>query len=110
MNDKQTRDFDASKECNFAIAPAGIGRFRVSAFVQQGQIGCVVRTINAKIPTLEEMQLPPVLRDVVMSKRGLVILVGGTGSGKSTSLAAMLNYRNEKTKIRSSTCTTTRAA
>ena len=89
MNDKQTRDFDASKECNFAIAPVGIGRFRVSAFVQQGQIGCVVRTINAKIPTLEEMQLPAVLRDVVMSKRGLCILVGGTGSGKSTSLAAM---------------------
>jgi len=98
MNDKQTRDFDSSKECNFAIAPAGIGRFRVSAFVQQGQIGCVVRTINAKIPTLEEMQLPVVLRDVVMSKRGLVILVGGTGSGKSTSLAAMVNYRNEKTR------------
>jgi twitching motility protein PilU len=98
MNDKQTRDFDASKECNFAIAPAGIGRFRVSAFVQQGQIGCVVRTINAKIPTLEEMQLPIILRDVVMSKRGLCILVGGTGSGKSTSLAAMLNYRNEKTR------------
>jgi twitching motility protein PilU len=98
MNDKQTRDFDSSKECNFAIAPAGIGRFRVSAFVQQGQIGCVVRTINAKIPTLEEMQLPMVLRDVVMSKRGLCILVGGTGSGKSTSLAAMLNYRNEKTR------------
>jgi twitching motility protein PilU len=98
MNDKQTRDFDSSKECNFAIAPAGIGRFRVSAFVQQGQIGCVVRTINAKIPTLEEMQLPMVLRDVVMSKRGLCVLVGGTGSGKSTSLAAMLNYRNEKTR------------
>src|ERR671914_563589 len=98
MNDKQTRDFDSTKECNFAIAPAGIGRFRVSAFVQQGQIGCVVRTINAKIPTLEEMQLPPVLRDVVMSKRGLVILVGGTGSGQSTTLAAMLDYRNEETR------------
>src|SRR6187431_2366896 len=98
MNDKQTRDFDATKECNFAIAPAGIGRFRVSAFVQQGLIGCVVRTINAKIPTLEEMLLPPVLKDVVMTKRGLCILVGGTGSGKSTSLAAMLNYRNEKTR------------
>jgi twitching motility protein PilU len=98
MNDKQTREFDATKECNFAIAPVGIGRFRVSAFVQQGLIGCVVRTINAKIPTLEEMQLPPILKDVVMTKRGLVILVGGTGSGKSTSLAAMLNYRNEKTR------------
>jgi twitching motility protein PilU len=98
MNDKQTREFDASKECNFAIAPVGIGRFRVSAFVQQGLIGCVVRTINAKIPTLEEMQLPPILKDVVMTKRGLVIVVGGTGSGKSTSLAAMVNYRNEKTR------------
>ena len=80
------------------FAPAGIGRFRVSAFVQQGLIGCVVRMINAKIPTLEEMMLPPILKDVVMTKRGLVILVGGTGSGKSTSLAAMLNYRNEKTR------------
>jgi len=98
MNDKQTKEFDASKECNFAIAPTGIGRFRVSAFVKQGLIGCVVRTINAKIPTLEEMQLPPILKDIVMTKRGLVILVGGTGSGKSTSLAAMVNYRNEKTR------------
>ena len=79
MNDKQTREFDASKECNFAIAPAGIGRFRVSAFVQQGLIGCVVRTINAKIPTLEDMQLPPILKDIVMTKRGLCIIVGGTG-------------------------------
>jgi twitching motility protein PilU len=98
MNDKQTKEFDASKECNFAIAPTGIGRFRVSAFVQQGLIGCVVRTINAKIPTLEEMQLPPIRKDIVKTKRGLVILVGGTGSGKSTSLAAMVNYRNEKTR------------
>src|SRR5262245_33583375 len=84
MNDKQTREFDASKECNFAIAPPGIGRFRVSAFVQQSNIGCVVRLINAKIPTLEDMQLPVILKDVVMSKRGLCIVVGGTGSGKST--------------------------
>ena len=98
MNDKQTKEFDSTKECNFAIAPVGIGRFRVSAFVQQGLIGCVVRTINAKIPTLEDMQLPPILKDIVMTKRGLVIVVGGTGSGKSTSLAAMLNYRNEKTR------------
>src|SRR5437868_178448 len=65
MNDKQTKEFDSSKECNFAIAPAGIGRFRVSAFVQQGLIGCVVRLINAKIPTIEEMELPPILKDVV---------------------------------------------
>jgi twitching motility protein PilU len=98
MNDKQTREFDSSKECNFAIAPVGIGRFRVSAFVQQGMIGCVVRLINAKIPTLDDMQLPTVLRDVVMQKRGLVIVVGATGSGKSTSLAAMVNHRNEKTQ------------
>src|ERR1700674_669532 len=98
MNDRQTKEFDASKECNFAIAPPGIGRFRVSAFVQQGFTGAVLRTINAKIPTLEELELPPVLKEVVLSKRGFVILVGGTGSGKSTSLAAMLGYRNEKTR------------
>jgi twitching motility protein PilU len=95
MNDKQTKEFDSTKECNFAIAPQGIGRFRVSAFVQQGLIGCVVRLINAKIPTIEEMELPVVLKDVVMTKRGLVIVVGATGSGKSTSLAAMVDYRNQ---------------
>jgi twitching motility protein PilU len=98
MNDRQSKEFDATKECNFAIAPPGIGRFRVSAFVQQGQIGCVIRTINATIPTFEELDLPAVLRDVVLSKRGLVLLVGGTGSGKSTTLAAMVGYRNDKTR------------
>jgi twitching motility protein PilU len=98
MNDRQTKEFDGSKECNFAIAPPGIGRFRVSAFVQQGFTGAVLRTINAKIPSLEELELPPILKDVVLSKRGFVILVGGTGSGKSTSLAAMVGYRNEKTR------------
>ena len=98
MNDKQTREFDSTKECNFAIAPPGIGRFRVSAFVQQGMIGAVLRTINAKIPTFEELELPPILREVVLSKRGLVIVVGGTGSGKSTTLAAMVGHRNEKTR------------
>jgi len=98
MNDRQTKEFDSTKECNFAIAPPGIGRFRVSAFVQQGFTGAVLRTINAKIPTLEELELPPVLKEVVLSKRGFVILVGGTGSGKSTSLAAMVGYRNEKTR------------
>ena len=98
MNDRQTKEFDASKECNFAIAPPGIGRFRVSAFVQQGAVGCVIRLINAKIPTFEELDLPPILKEVVLTKRGLVIIVGGTGSGKSTSLAAMVGYRNEKTR------------
>jgi len=98
MNDRQTREFDATKEANFAIAPPGTGRFRVSAFIQQGHTGCVIRTINSKIPTLEELELPPILKDIVMSKRGLVIVVGATGSGKSTTLAAMVGYRNEKTR------------
>ena len=98
MNDRQTKEFDATKECNFAIAPPGIGRFRVSAFVQQSHVGCVIRVINAKIPTFEELDLPPILKEVVLSKRGLVIIVGGTGSGKSTTLASMVGYRNDKTR------------
>ncbi len=98
MNDRQTKEFDATKECNFAIAPPGIGRFRVSAFVQQSYVGCVIRVINAKIPTFEELDLPPILKEVVLSKRGLVIIVGGTGSGKSTTLASMVGYRNDKTR------------
>jgi twitching motility protein PilU len=98
MNDRQTREFDASKEANFAISPPGIGRVRVSAFVQQGHTGCVIRQINSTIPTIEELELPPILKDIVMSKRGIVIVVGATGSGKSTTLAAMVGYRNEKTR------------
>ncbi len=98
MNDRQTKEFDATKECNFAIAPPGIGRFRVSAFVQQGHVGCVIRLINAKIPSFEELDLPSILKEVVLSKRGLVLVVGGTGSGKSTTLASMVGYRNEKTR------------
>ena len=98
MNDRQTREFDANKEANFAIAPPGIGRFRVSAFIQQGYTGCVIRQINSTIPTIEELELPPILKDIVMSKRGLVIVIGATGSGKSTSLAAMVGYRNEKSR------------
>ncbi len=94
MNDRQTKAFDADKECNFAISPPNIGRFRVSAFVQQGRVGCVCRTINTEIPTIEELELPPILKDIVMTKRGLVILVGGTGTGKSTTLAAMVGHRN----------------
>jgi twitching motility protein PilU len=95
MNDKQAAEFEASKECNFAISPAGIGRFRVNCFVQQAQVGMVLRVITTTIPTFEDLKLPPVLKDVAMTKRGLVIFVGGTGSGKSTSLAAMIGYRNE---------------
>ena len=95
MNDKQASQFEASKECNFAIAPTGIGRFRVNAFIQQGKVGLVLRTINTRIPIIEELQLPSVLKDVAMSKRGLVIMVGATGSGKSSSLAAMVGWRNE---------------
>jgi twitching motility protein PilU len=97
MNDKQAKEFDATKECNFAIAPQGIGRFRVSAFIAQGQVGAVLRTIVTKIPTVDELELPPILQDVVMTKRGLVLVVGGTGSGKSTTLAAMIGYRNAQT-------------
>ncbi len=98
MNDKQIKEFDATKECNFAIAPQGIGRFRVSAFIQQGYVGAVLRTITTEIPTLEELDLPPILKDVVMNKRGIVIVVGGTGSGKSTTLAAMIGHRNENSR------------
>lgn len=94
MNDKQAAEFEATKECNFAISPSGIGRFRVNCFVQQGKIGMVLRTITTTIPKFEDLGLPPVLKDVVMNKRGLVIMVGGTGSGKSTTLAAMIGYRN----------------
>jgi twitching motility protein PilU len=98
MNDKQIKEFDATKECNFAIAPQGIGRFRVSAFIQQGHVGAVLRTITTEIPTLEDLDLPPILKDVVMNKRGLVIVVGGTGSGKSTTMAAMIGHRNENSR------------
>ena len=94
MNDKQAAEFEATKECNFAISPAGIGRFRVNAFVQQSKTGMVLRTITTTIPTFEDLKLPEVLKDVSMTKRGLVLFVGGTGSGKSTSLAAMIGYRN----------------
>ncbi len=98
MNDKQIKEFDATKECNFAIAPQGIGRFRVSAFIQQGYVGAVLRTITTEIPTLEDLNLPPILKDIVMNKRGLVMVVGGTGSGKSTTLAAMIGHRNDNSR------------
>ncbi|MCK9283958.1 MAG: PilT/PilU family type 4a pilus ATPase [Rhodocyclaceae bacterium] len=95
MNDKQAADFEATKECNFAISPASIGRFRVNAFLQQGRTGMVLRTINVSIPDFDELKLPQVLKEVIMTKRGLVLFVGGTGSGKSTSLAAMIGHRNQ---------------
>ena len=95
MNDRQAQEFEAKKECNFAVNPAGLGRFRVNAFVQQGRVGLVVRFINVRIPTFAELNIPDVLIDVSMTKRGLVLVVGATGSGKSSTLAAMLGYRNE---------------
>jgi len=95
MNDKQTAGFELTKESNFAISPGDLGRFRVSAFVQMSCVGMVLRTITTQIPRLEDLRLPEILKDVVMTKRGLVIMVGATGSGKSTTLAAMVGYRNE---------------
>src|SRR3989442_16021312 len=86
MNDRQASEFESTKECNFAISPTGIGRFRCNAFVQQGRVGMVLRTINTTIPTFEELNLPPVLKDITMSKRGIMMFIGATGAGKSTSM------------------------
>ena len=94
MNDKQAAEFERTKECNFAISPAGIGRFRCNAFVQQGQMGMVMRVIPQELPTIDTLGMPQILKEVAMSKRGLTILVGATGSGKSTTLAAMVDWRN----------------
>ena len=98
MNDRQAAEFEATHECNFAISPPGIGRFRVNVFQQQQRVGMVLRTITTKIPDIDELGLPPILKDVVMTIRGLVLVVGGTGSGKSTSLAAMLGHRNRNSQ------------
>jgi twitching motility protein PilU len=95
MNDKQAALFEQTKECNFAINPSGIGRFRANAYIQRGSVGMVLRTITTEIPKFDDLGLPPVLKEVASTKRGLVLFVGGTGSGKSTSLAAMIGYRNE---------------
>ena len=95
MNDKQVAEFERTKECNFAISPPGVGRFRVNAFIQQGKVGMEMRTIPAILPTIDGLGVPQILKEIVMSKRGLCILVGATGSGKSTTLAAMVDYRNE---------------
>ena len=96
MNDKQAAEFERTKECNFAISPPGIGRFRVNAFMQQGKVGMVMRVILAVLPTIDGLGVPQVLKEIVMAKRGLAILVGATGSGKSTTLAAMVDWRNEQ--------------
>ncbi len=95
MNDKQASEFEKTSECNFAIGLPNVARFRVNAFVQRGSTGMVFRTITSKIPEFEDLNLPEILKEVAMTKRGLVIFVGGTGSGKSTSLAAMVGYRNQ---------------
>ncbi|WP_343590783.1 PilT/PilU family type 4a pilus ATPase [Paracidovorax wautersii] len=95
MSDKQVADFERTKESNFAISPAGIGRFRVNAFLQQGRVGMVLRTIPLQVPTIDGLNMPQVLKEIAMTKRGLCILVGATGSGKSTTLAAMVDWRNE---------------
>ncbi|WP_326541335.1 PilT/PilU family type 4a pilus ATPase [Pseudorhodoferax sp.] len=97
MNDKQAAEFERTKECNFSIAPGGIGRFRVNAFMQQGKVGLVLRVIPASVPTIDGLAVPAVLKDIAMTKRGLCIMVGATGSGKSTTLAAMVDWRNEHT-------------
>ncbi|SIS43088.1 PilT/PilU family type 4a pilus ATPase [Neptunomonas antarctica] len=98
MTDKQISEYDRTHECNFAISAPGIGRFRVSAYFQRNSSGMVLRRINATIPSLEELNLPPVMKDLAMSKRGLVLLVGGTSTGKSTSLASMVDYRNQHSR------------
>ena len=95
MSDKQAADFERTKECNFAISPSGVGRFRANAFIQQGRVGMVLRTIPLTLPTIDGLGVPQVLKEVTMAKRGLCILVGATGSGKSTTLAAMVDWRNE---------------
>ena len=98
MNETQRAEFAKEMECNFAIAVPGVSRFRVNVFVQQQSVGMVIRTIAAEIPNFEKLDLPPILKDVIMNKRGLVLVVGGTGSGKSTSLAAMIDHRNRTSK------------
>jgi len=95
MNDKQLKEFEETQECNFAISPANLCRFRVNAYIQQGHQGLVLRAIAAEIPNFDNLGLPSVLKDIISSKNGLIIMVGATGSGKSTSMAAMIDHRNE---------------
>ena len=98
MNEDQRADFAKEMECNFAVSIPGVSRFRVNVFVQQQHVGMVIRTIAAEIPNFEKLELPEILKEVIMNKRGLVLVVGGTGSGKSTTLAAMIDYRNSTSK------------
>ena len=98
MNDRQIREYEETQECNFAISLPNVSRFRVNAFMQRNSSGMVLRVINSDIPTIEELTLPPIIKDIAMTKRGLVIFVGGTGCGKSTSLASMIGYRNENSQ------------
>ena len=98
MNENQRREFVEQHECNFAISARGIGRFRVSAFYQRNLVGMVLRRIETVIPRVEELGLPDIIKDLAMTKRGLVIFVGATGTGKSTSLAAMIGHRNRNSK------------
>lgn len=95
MNEKQKTDYFQNKSCNFAISIEGVGRFRVNAFTQQGRAAMVLRVINTKIPSLESLSVPPILKQIIMQKRGLIIVVGATGSGKTTTMAAMLGYHNK---------------
>jgi twitching motility protein PilU len=98
MNDKQIAEYESTHECNFAISAPGLGRFRVSAYVQRNTPGMVLRRINTHIPNFEELNLPPVMKDLAMTKRGLILFVGGTSTGKSTSLASMIDYRNRHSR------------
>ena len=95
MNPSQREEFEKTHECNFAIGVSGVGRFRVSCFYQRNQVGMVLRRIETKIPSVDELNLPPIVKTLAMTKRGLIIFVGATGTGKSTSLAAMIGYRNQ---------------
>ncbi|MDR6678574.1 PilT/PilU family type 4a pilus ATPase [Pseudomonas oryzihabitans] len=95
MTEEQRQEFQQKRECNFALSARGIGRFRVSAFYQRNLVGMVLRRIEVNIPTVEQLRLPEIIKKLAMTKRGLVIFVGATGTGKSTSLAAMIGHRNK---------------
>ncbi|VAW48075.1 Twitching motility protein PilT [hydrothermal vent metagenome] len=97
MDERQIKEFEATMECNLAVSIKGVGRYRVNVFRQRGEVGMVIRTIKSEIPKLEELHMPPHLYDLIMEKRGLILVVGATGSGKSTTMASMIDYRNSTT-------------